>query len=72
MTRQAQCSNSIYGVLSWSIRKGERGQRPHMGVQCMCVCSCDMSLLALYGVMHVFINIVLNDTTCDRVILISM
>lgn len=74
MTRQAQCSNSIYGVLSWSIRKGERGQRPHMGVQraCVRVCPCDMRLLALNRVMHVFVDTPLNDTTCDRVILISI
>lgn len=31
MSRQAQCSNSIYGVLSWSIRIGERGERPDRG-----------------------------------------
>lgn len=72
MTRQAQCSNSIYGVLSWSIRKREGEDRGLIwDPECLCVWPCDMRLLDLHTVIHAFINIVLSGTTCDHAILIS-
>lgn len=72
MTRQAQCSNSIYGVLSWSIRKEEKGLIVEVSV-CVCVhssgcqCVCDMSLLD--RVTPVVVHIVLRYTPschCDQ------
>lgn len=46
MSRRAQCSNSIYGVLSWSIRMGEKRQRSDRG-GCACLYVCNVTILVL-------------------------
>lgn len=53
-------------------RGRERGQRPCVGLVCVCVLPGDMRLLALRWVIHAFINIVVSGTTCDGAILISV